>query len=168
MIKTTVSNQFKMWTKNEIGLLKIWKKEKKRRKSNQRKQGGELQLLESLLISGREIRVDHSNCKSSGIPNFNNIRIRDTHVLSCDGGYQWSHAFTLHTARVMPAFASARAPRGLVHCHLWSGPDLNQKFYNNISPKASSVCYTFRPQLRVPDGRWRRMKCEPCSALVRS
>ena len=35
----------------------------------------------------------------------------------------------------------------LVHLHLQSGPDLNQKFYVLVTLNASSVCYTSRSKL---------------------
>ena len=56
----------------------------------------------------------------------------------------------------------------LVHWHLLSGPHLGQKFDVIIAANASSVCYTSRLKLCVPDIRWCTGDTQPCSALLQS
>ena len=58
------------------------------------------------------------------------------------------------TARARPTLSMAQAGCRLVRLHLPSGPEFNQKFHTIITANASSVCYTFRRRLCVPDSRW--------------
>ena len=64
--------------------------------------------------------------------------------------------------RAGPTLTSAWAGHRLVPLHLQSGPDLNQKFQVIIAPNMSSVCYTSRPWLCVPDGvPWNASYAQP-------
>ena len=56
---------------------------------------------------------------------------------------------------------------GLVHLHLQSGPDFNQKFGVIIIRYTLFVCYMSRPKLCFSDSRWRAMECKPRSAVTK-
>ena len=58
-------------------------------------------------------------------------------------------------------FAGLRLGHRLVHLYLLSGPDLGQELDVIIALKASSICYTSRLQLCVPNGKGLKVECEP-------
>lgn len=64
-------------------------------------------------------------------------------------------------------FLGWRGLRWCTYIDLLSGPDLKQKFDPILAPSASSVSYTFRPQLGVSqaanDVQWNTNRAQPYS-----
>lgn len=77
------------------------------------------------------------------------------------------------TALAELTFGSAQVGLGLLHLQL-NRRSLTVIMVNvsSVQPvimmNMSSVCYFPGPQLLVPDSRWCKKKCEPCSALLQS
>ena len=82
-----------------------------------------------------------------------------------DADHQRRDVYTRLPARAL--LSLAQVGHTLLHLHLPSGPDFNQKFDVIIDPNASPVCGTSRPQLCFADDRWRAVECELLSALFR-
>ena len=79
----------------------------------------------------------------------------------------YSHVGVIYTtAWSEPELCSLHAWWGPTRLHLQSWPSLNQKFPVIITPNASSVCNTSRPQGCIPDSNWHTVECELCSALL--